>query len=143
MESNAYLAAFVGGTLIGLAAVLMLLFNGKILGISGIAGGLLQKSHESKAWRYFFFLGLFGGGVLMFVAQPEKFAITLSRSPVALVIAGLLVGYGTRLGNGCTSGHGVCGVSRLSPRSLMATLTFIAFGAVTVFVINYFFGGRI
>jgi len=143
MESSPYLAAFFGGTLIGLAAVLMLLFNGKILGISGIAGGLLQKGRESKAWGYFFFLGLFVGGAVLFAVQPEKFAITVSRSPAALVIAGLLVGYGTRLGNGCTSGHGVCGVSRLSPRSLMATLTFMAFGAVTVFVINRCFGGRI
>lgn len=143
MEWNSYLMALLGGFLIGLAAVLMLLFNGKILGISGIAGGILQKSHESKAWRYFFILGLLGGGAVMFAARPEQFAITLYRSPAALVFAGLLVGYGTRLGNGCTSGHGVCGVSRLSPRSLMATLTFIACGAVTVFIINHFFGGRV
>jgi len=143
MESSAYLNAFFGGALIGFAALLMLLFNGKILGISGIAGGLFQRSRESKAWRYLFFLGLFGGGAVLFVLQPEKFANSLSRSPGALVLAGLLVGYGTRLGSGCTSGHGVCGVSRLSPRSLMATLTFIAFGALTVFVINRCFGGRI
>jgi uncharacterized membrane protein YedE/YeeE len=138
-----YLRALAGGGLIGIASVLMLLFNGKILGISGIAGGILQKTREKKHWRYLFFLGLLTGGLVVLATVPGAFDVSISRSPWALVAAGLLVGYGTRLGNGCTSGHGVCGVSRLSPRSLMATLTFMAFGAITVFAINHLLGGRL
>ena len=140
---TSYLTSLLGGMLIGLASVLMLGFNGRILGISGIAGGILQKSREKKQWRYLFLAGLLTGGAMVFVVNPSAFEMSISRSPVALVLAGVLVGFGTRLGNGCTSGHGVCGVSRLAPRSLMATLTFMAFGAATVFVINHFLGGRV
>jgi uncharacterized protein len=134
--------ALCGGILIGLASALMLLFNGKILGISGIVGGLFQKKDE-KQWRYFFLLGLLVGGVVLLAVDREVFRISISRSPLAILIAGLLVGYGTRLGGGCTSGHGVCGVSRLSPRSIMATLTFMAMGALTVYIVNHWMGGRV
>lgn len=140
---NPYLAALIGGTLIGLAAVLMLHFNGRILGVSGIVGGVLQKNAGNSGWRYAFLLGLLVGGSLILSTIPQAFDISIIRTPAALVVAGLLVGYGTRLGNGCTSGHGICGVSRLSPRSLMATITFMVFGAATVFVINHILGGRI
>lgn len=138
-----FTAPLLGGMIIGLASLLMLLFNGRILGVSGIVGGALAKPARHHAWRYLFLLGLLAGGAVVSLSRPEAFTITVSRSPVALVVAGLLVGYGTSLGSGCTSGHGVCGVSRLSPRSLMATLTFMAFGAATVFVINHVLGGRL
>jgi len=138
-----YLSAFVGGSLIGLASVLMLLFNGKILGVSGIVGGIFQKRSKEHIWRYSFLVGLFAGGGILKVLLPTAFSFSLSRSLYALAVAGLMVGYGTRLGNGCTSGHGICGVSRMSPRSFMATLTFMGFGAAMVFVINHLLGGRI
>lgn len=141
--ANEYLLAFAGGCLIGLASVLMLLFNGKILGVSGIVGGIFQKQSKEWTWRYSFLLGLFGGGALLLLIRPTAFSFSLNRSLFALVAAGMMVGYGTRLGSGCTSGHGICGISRLSPRSFMATLTFIGIGAVTVFFINHFFGGKI
>lgn len=135
--------AFVGGVLLGFASLMMLYFNGKILGISGIVGGLLQKSRENRLWRLSFLLGLFAGGICLRLFYPESFRFTLERTPVAIVIAGILVGFGTRLGSGCTSGHGICGISRLSPRSLMATLTFMGFGAVTVYVINHLLGAAL
>lgn len=138
-----YLSAFVGGCLIGLASVLMLLFNGKILGVSGIVGGLFQKRSPEQIWRYAFVTGLFAGGGILSLVLPSAFSFPLPRSLFALVAAGLMVGYGTRLGNGCTSGHGICGISRLSPRSFMATLTFMGFGAAVVFAINHLLGGRI
>ncbi len=138
-----YSLALLGGSLVGLASVLMLLFNGKILGVSGIVGGVFQNQAKERAWRYSFLFGLFAGGVILRLLLPSAFTFSLSRSPYALIAAGLLVGYGTRLGNGCTSGHGICGVSRLSPRSLAATLTFMGTGALVVLVINHLLGGRI
>ncbi|MCA9625135.1 MAG: YeeE/YedE family protein, partial [Myxococcales bacterium] len=110
-------------------------------GISGIVGGLLGPSHRDSAWRLLFVSGLVVGGVIMSLLLPSAFAITVERSLVAVAVAGLLVGVGTRLGNGCTSGHGVCGTSRLSPRSIVATVTFIGSGAATVFVVNHLLGG--
>lgn len=138
-----YFPQIIGGALIGLASVWMLLFYGKILGISGIVGGLFKSRSTDQAWRFYFLLGLLIGGVILRFTVPSVFSFSLSRSPYALIAAGLLVGYGTRLGNGCTSGHGVCGVSRLSPRSLMATLTFMGTGALTVFFIQHFFKGQL
>ncbi len=137
------LAPLAGGALIGFASVLMLLFNGKILGISGIVGGIFQKDSSRDAWRTFFLFGLLIGGLLSLSLLPGAFNNSLSRSNASLIVAGLLVGYGTRLGGGCTSGHGICGISRLSPRSLLATLLFMSFGALTVFLINHVLGGRI
>ncbi len=137
-----YLNALFGGALIGLSAAGMLLFNGKILGVSGILGEVLQKRTE-KTWRYLFLMGLLTGGAVVLTLQPEAFSNSLSRSPEALIVAGLLVGFGTRLGNGCTSGHGICGISRLSPRSLIATLTFMGCGGAVVYIINHILGGRV
>lgn len=139
---NDYLPSLVGGSLIGLASVGMLLFHGRILGISGIVGGFFTRG-AAQGWRIGFLVGLISGGVLLRFVRPDCFEFSLSRSSAALVLAGLLVGYGTRLGSGCTSGHGVCGVSRLSPRSLIATATFMACGAATVFAIRHFFGGSV
>lgn len=128
--------AFAGGALIGLASVLFLLFNGRICGVSGILGGLIGAGSGDKAWRLLFLLGLVTGGVIFSIARPETFRNDLLRSQPAILVAGLLVGFGTRLGGGCTSGHGVCGVSRLSVRSLVATGVFMAVGALVVLVVS-------
>jgi hypothetical protein len=133
--------ALLGGVLIGLAASLLLLGNGRVAGISGITGGLFAEPAGGLTgdtwWRVAFLGGLAAGAVVMALALPQAFAPSLSRSAVTLVGAGLLVGYGTRLSNGCTSGHGVCGISRGSLRSIAATATFIATGAVTVAVTRF------
>jgi len=135
-------ASLSGGLLIGLSAALLLYSHGRIAGISGIAGGLLSRpSRGDIQWRWSFLSGLVLSGLVMAWFMPEAFAIRLIRSPASLIVAGLLVGFGSRLGNGCTSGHGVCGISRLSPRSLAATLTFMATGALTVFIVQTWFGG--
>ncbi|HOB61202.1 MAG TPA: YeeE/YedE thiosulfate transporter family protein [Candidatus Competibacteraceae bacterium] len=133
------IAALVGGLLIGLSATLLILCNGRIAGISGIIGGLLQRPNLSEAsWRIAFVLGLVLAPTLygLFAVLP---ASQIDASWLVLVVAGLLVGYGTRLGTGCTSGHGVCGLSRLAPRSLVATLTFMAAGFITVYVVHHVF----
>jgi uncharacterized protein len=137
-----FLSALVGGALIGLSASLLLLFNGRIAGISGIAGGLLsQRSRAELAWRITFMAGLVGGGFLLRALWPQTLGAAIAPGAAWAVAAGLLVGFGTRLGNGCTSGHGVCGVARGTTRSLVATLTFMATGAVTVFLVRHFLGG--
>ena len=125
--------ALGGGVLIGLAASLLLAFNGRVAGISGIVGALFTPAKGEIGWRVAFLGGLLGGGLLAYQLWPQSFG----TSPVSLgwvIVAGFLVGFGTRLGNGCTSGHGVCGVARFSPRSLAATLTFIATGALGVWL---------
>lgn len=127
------LSALAGGALIGLSASLLLLTHGKIAGVSGLFGGLLQPKTEDRALRLAFLLGLVVMGLAArFVAPSAIGALPASRSLAVVAIAGLIVGFGTRLGNGCTSGHGVCGISRLSPRSILATITFIATGALAV-----------
>ena len=144
MENFTPLASGIGGVLIGLSAALLLIANGRIAGISGIAGGLLTKPPKGDvAWRLTFLGGLFAGGLVMGLVNGSLFAFELSRSTAALAVAGLLVGFGTRLGIGCTSGHGVCGLSRLSPRSLVSVVTFMATGIITVLVINHVFGGAL
>ena len=133
--------ALIGGALIGLAASLLLLTHGKVAGISGLYGGLLRPGTSDRAFRFWFLAGLVGAGAIVKVLFPAAFATTWSASlPVALV-AGLIVGFGTQLGNGCTSGHGVCGISRLSMRSLVATGAFMTAGFVTVFVVRHVIGG--
>jgi uncharacterized membrane protein YedE/YeeE len=115
------------------SASLMLALNGRVTGISGIVGGLLIPKPGDIAWRALFVAGLLLGGVIALGVSPAAFTPGVA-APGVVALAGLLVGFGTRVGNGCTSGHGVCGISRLSPRSLAATVTFISAGAVTVFV---------
>lgn len=127
----------VGGALIGLSASLLLLFNGRVAGVSGVLGGLLFPSRRpgDAAWRAAFLAGLLLGGLALAAAHRGAFpSVDGARSLGLVVVAGLLVGYGARLGNGCTSGHGVCGLSRLSVRSLCATMTFMATAAITVYV---------
>jgi hypothetical protein len=129
-------SALLGGGLIGLAAAILLLGNGRIAGISGIVGGLLNTSGRQESWRWAFVLGLLLAPWLyaLFATFPT---ITISHNPLLLIGAGLLVGVGTRYGSGCTSGHGVCGLSRFSLRSLVATLSFMAMGFVTVYVMRH------
>ena len=134
------LAALSGGLLIGLSATVLLLFNGRIAGVSGIVGGLLQRYKAGDlAWRVAFVLGLVLAPVLyrFFAELPES---RIDAGWAMLVVAGVLVGFGSRLGSGCTSGHGVCGVSRLSPRSLVATATFMTTGFVAVYVVRHLLG---
>lgn len=138
-----FLIPLYGGSLIGLAGVLMLLFNGRVLGVSGILGGLFETVKSDFSWRLAFLAGIFSGGFLIQLLNPQAFSFALDRSTLSIAIAGLLVGTGTRMANGCTSGHGVCGISRLSPRSIAATLTFMGAGIFIVTVINRFFGGSI
>jgi uncharacterized protein len=143
MEHFTPLASLIGGMLIGLSASMLLLCDGKIAGVSGIVAGMLSPAKHETLWRIVFVAGLLSGGFLLRLFSPQIFAIDIVRSWSALVLAGLLVGFGTRLGNGCTSGHGVCGLSRGAKRSLIATLTFMATGAATVYVINHLLGGTL
>ncbi|MGJ7558297.1 YeeE/YedE family protein [Variovorax sp. RB3P1] len=133
------LAALAGGVLIGIAASMFALLNGRIAGISGVLGGLLRPVKGDRAWRIAFVLGLVGAPALYLLAaalpKPQ-----IDAGYGALILAGLLVGIGTRYGAGCTSGHGVCGLSRLSPRSLVATAAFMGAGFVTVFIARHLLG---
>lgn len=132
--------ALLGGAILGGAASLMLLGSGRVTGISGIFGGLLEPRAGDVDWRLAFVGGLLLAGVAAALFVPAAFTSDLPRPPLLLALSGLLVGYGTRLGNGCTSGHGVCGLSRLSPRSLASVLTFMTTGAVTAVLVNSLFG---
>lgn len=143
MENFTPLTSLAGGLLIGLASAAMLVFNGRIAGISGITGGVLKADRGDTLWRALFVAGLLVGGFVYGLVAPNAFAITIDRSTGALVVAGLLVGFGTQMGNGCTSGHGICGLSRFSIRSLVAVVTFMAFAALVVFVVGRFFGGTL
>ena len=131
-------AALAGGLLIGLAAALFVLFNGRIAGISGIVGGLLRPRRDELGWRLAFVAGLLTSPLLYGLVASVP-APRIDAGGGALLLAGLLVGVGSRYASGCTSGHGVCGLSRLSPRSLVATLTFMGAGFVTVFLIRHVF----
>ena len=144
METFTPIASLMGGIIVGLASVAFMLFNGRILGISGIVGGLVDLPEaQERNWRLLFVLGLVVGGLAFWTVQPSAFEMTVERSPLALIAAGLLVGFGTRLGSGCTSGHGICGISRFSKRSLVSVLTFMAAGAITVFIVNHVLGGSL
>lgn len=135
------LTPLTGGALIGLSVSALLLFNGRVTGISGIISSSLAKPSADGIWRWAFLLGLIAGGALMYALQPDLFQNSSDRGLGAAVAAGLLVGYGTVMGSGCTSGHGVCGISRFSVRSLIATVTFMFFGFLTVAVYKLVFGG--
>lgn len=133
-------SALAGGVIIGLAAAAFVLLNGRIAGISGILGGLLIPNRNDIAWRLAFLAGM--------IAAPLLWAMTANLPPIeikagypVLIVSGLLVGIGTRYGSGCTSGHGVCGLSRLSPRSLVATLSFMTAGFVTVYIVRHLLPG--
>lgn len=136
-----FLLSLLGGILIGLSASLLLLFNGRVAGISGIAGGLLSPSNGDVGWRVAFLGGLALGGVLLVAFLPRAMGAPVISGVGLPVLAGLLVGVGTRLGGGCTSGHGVCGVARGAKRSLVATCVFVFTAMVTVFVTRHLMGG--
>jgi uncharacterized membrane protein YedE/YeeE len=130
--------ALAGGILLGLASAIFILVNGRILGISGIVGGLLRPKAGDSQWRISFVLGMLAAPWLYSLVVGPVVA-TVDASWIMVVVAGLLVGVGTRYGAGCTSGHGVCGLSRLSPRSLVATLAFMGAGFATVFLLRHVF----
>ena len=129
-------ASLAGGILIGIAAAVFILFNGRIAGISGILGGLLRPARNDILWRVAFLAGLVAAPLLYAMASPLPAAV-VDADAGTLILAGLLVGAGTRYGAGCTSGHGVCGIARLSPRSLVATACFMAAGFATVFIVRH------
>lgn len=133
------LAALAGGAILGLAAGAFILLNGRIAGISGIAGGLLSPAKGDVAWRVAFLAGLVAAPLAWQLVAPLPDA-RVDANSTTLIVAGLLVGIGTRYGSGCTSGHGVCGISRLSPRSLVATAAFMAAGFATVYVVRHVIG---
>lgn len=133
MEHFTPFESSLGGALIGLASIFLLLLQGRVAGISGIAGGALVRSPGDTAWRWAFLTGLVISGTVMAALKPEWFDTSGTVALPAVALAGMLVGYGTRLGNGCTSGHGVCGISRFSQRSIVATMAFMASAGITVF----------
>jgi uncharacterized membrane protein YedE/YeeE len=131
--------SLLGGILIGSASALLLIYNGKIAGISGITGGLLQRPKGDTAWRLFFLLGMISAPIAYrFILHAP--VINIETNWPTIIMSGFLVGIGTRFGGGCTSGHGVCGLSRLSLRSIVATLIFFAFGIITVFIVRHILG---
>jgi uncharacterized membrane protein YedE/YeeE len=135
----AWLYGLFGGILIGLSATLLLAFNGRITGISGMVNGAITFA-IAEGWRWLFLLGLVTGGLTYEYALAPQPTPTYPFAPVTMIGAGLLVGFGTRMGSGCTSGHGVCGLGRLSGRSLVAVLTFMAAGMLTVFITRHLLG---
>ena len=141
MENFTPLSALTGGALIGLSASLLWLTTGRIAGISGILGSLLGPEEGDAGWRLAFLTGLVAAPLLVAGASGALPTVTIAASPPLLVLGGLLVGFGTRLGGGCTSGHGVCGVARLSRRSLVATLLFMAAGVTVAIIVRHGFAG--
>jgi uncharacterized protein len=127
-----WINGLLGGLIIGTAVSIMLLFNGRVTGISGIVYGTINRNKGDTSWRYYFIAGLLLGSLLLKIFYPTAFPENILTSNLSLVIAGLLVGFGTVLGSGCTSGHGVCGISRLSPRSLVSTIVYISAGVLMV-----------
>ncbi len=132
-----YLQSLVGGVIIGTAASILLLFNGRVAGISGIYSGLFRYKWQEWNWRMSFVFGLISGGAVLSWFHPEFFTNTTEFSYLKLSIAGFLVGHGTVIAKGCTSGHGVCGLSRLSKRSLVAVLIFMSTGMLTASLIHF------
>ncbi len=139
MENFTPVSALIGGGLIGLSTAILLAVNGRLAGISGIMAGLVPPVRDDAMWRILFIVGLFGGAAAWLLVTGGPVVAFDVGWPV-IVIGGLLTGIGTRIGTGCTSGHGVCGIARLSPRSIVATVTFVAVGALTVFISRHMIG---
>ena len=137
------LSALAGGALIGVASAILLLFNGRIAGVTGIFSGVLVPRPGEVVWRLWFLGGLVAGGALLVAFLPGTVTFDLTRTLPAMALAGALVGFGARLGGGCTSGHGVCGTGRLVPRSILATLTFMLTGGLVVYLVNHVLGGAL
>lgn len=134
-----YLLALIGGALIGLSSVLLLFTHGRVAGISGMLKGSLVDKQSNGSWRLSFILGLIIMGLILGAQQANLFSSNIRLSDWGIGLSGLLVGAGTYMANGCTSGHGICGASRLSIRSILATFTFISAGVITVWIIKTFF----
>ncbi|MTJ29172.1 YeeE/YedE family protein [Aphanizomenon sp. UHCC 0183] len=131
-----WINGLIGGILIGISATILLAFNGRIAGISGMVNGAISFN-KNDAWRWLFLLGMLAGGAIYeFVLSPQP-TPTSKFAPLTMIIGGLIVGFGTRMGSGCTSGHGVCGLGRLSMRSLIAVLTFLSSAFLTVFIVRH------
>ncbi len=139
MEHFTPLASFIGGALIGLSAVVLMLLNGRIAGISGITAGLLSFSDAApdRGWRLAFVIGLIAAPVVLALGGAGAPEISFVAPLPAMLLAGFLVGFGTVLGNGCTSGHGICGIARLSPRSIVATMAFMAAGFAATYLVQH------
>ncbi len=140
MTTADFFNALAGGALIGLAAALLLVLNGRIAGVSGIINGAVEETGGERLWRALFVVGLVIGALIYSRIVPDDFVVRTELGWPVLAAAGLLVGVGTRMGSGCTSGHGVCGISRLSPRSIVATVTFMAFGFLSTYVVRHVIG---
>jgi uncharacterized membrane protein YedE/YeeE len=143
MDHFTPLASLFGGVLIGLSAVALMLLNGRIAGISGITAGLLSPSGwaAGQGWRVAFVVGLIAAPLVLVFANTDQPDIAFVVSLPVMLVAGFLVGFGTVLSNGCTSGHGICGIARLSPRSIVATVVFMAAGVLTTFVVRHMIAG--
>lgn len=141
MEFSSIFYPLIGGGLIGISVTLMLLFNGRVTGISGIIASTLTKPSRDGLWRWVFLAGMVLGGALMHTIRPDFFINLTGRGIGSILVAGFLVGYGTVMGSGCTSGHGICGISRFSVRSLLATLIFMLTGFLVVQVAQLLLGG--
>lgn len=141
MEGFTPVLSLIGGVLIGLAAIALLFFNGRIAGLSGILGGVLRPTEGDTLWRAIFIAGLLAGALLILRLQPQAMQLRIAVSDPAVILGGLLVGLGTRIGNGCTSGHGVCGVGRVAPRSIVASAVFVTFAVLTTYVVRHLLGG--
>jgi hypothetical protein len=141
VENFTPVTALLGGLLIGTAATLTLWANGRIAGISGILSGVIVPRGRDAVWRLLFVLGLLSGALAYALLRGQPTPLDLQVGPGLTIVAGLLVGFGTRLGSGCTSGHGICGLARFSRRSFTATLTFMLVAIITVFVMRHLMGG--
>lgn len=143
MQNFSPVESLVGGIVIGIAALVLLRFYKRIAGISGIFGGLFPFDTGETLWRLVFLAGLMTGGVVLSFLHSDAVTFELTYSNPALILAGLLVGVGSRMGNGCTSGHGICGLGRLAPRSVVAVLTFMVTGILSAVLVQQFLGGAI
>ena len=143
MQNFSPVESLVGGIVIGIAALVLLRFYRRIAGISGIFGGLFPFDTGETLWRLVFLAGLMTGGVVLSFLHSDAVTFELTYSNPALILAGLLVGVGSRMGNGCTSGHGICGLGRLAPRSVVAVLTFMVTGILSAVLVQQFLGGAI
>lgn len=141
MENFTPYSALLGGALIGTAATLLLWVNGRITGISGILGGVLFPAQTDALWRVLFIAGLLSGALVYTVVNGSPIDLQIQTTPVLTIVAGFLVGFGTRLGSGCTSGHGICGIARVSKRSFAATAVFMGTAIATVFLVRHVLGG--
>jgi uncharacterized membrane protein YedE/YeeE len=143
MENFTPVSALIGGLLIGSAAVILLLFNGRIMGVTGITGGVLQPQRQDFVWRLMFLASLAAAPILYSWVMAEPVAVEVTDSLTALIAGGFLVGFGACVGSGCTSGHGVCGLGRCSKRSLVVTVTFLITSIATVYVTHHMIGSAL